>query len=275
MAKKKNKQKASQLAGSNKSRHAQQLQKEASQLARKVVKQRQQERDLQNKKNRRAKELPKVLSEAEFNAWRQQLEPMVSEANHRIEMIEHAGYVSYAYDRVLKEGGGQNYFDLESVTTREELLKEMTRMRVFINDKGSTIEGARMETAQIYGAEYKGKFGNEYNNEEHEFARYDIKAINRDPASRAFENYRKIESIRASQIGKQEGGDGGYGSENLIIAMYDAEIRGYDSFNYGIDLLDAFVETESDSWKKATAEANMITGITGIIEDKIKGGLLF
>lgn len=273
MGKKKKHQRkgTSQLATPNKSN---QSANKASQLARKEVKQRQQERDIRNKKNRRQNELPKTLSESDFNAWKQQLEPMVSEANHRIEMIEHAGYTSYALDRVIQESG-QNYFDLEPVTTREELIKEMTRMRVFINDKGSTLEGARLDTAQIYGAQYKGKFGNEYNNEENNFAKFDIKSIDKDVAARVFENYRKIESIRSSQIGKQDGGDGGYGSENLIIAMYDAEIRGHDSYNYGTDLLDAFVKTESDQWQQVMQNSNMLTGITGVIEDNITGRYLF
>ena len=84
----------------------------------------------------------------------------------------------------------------------------------------------------------QGKFGNQYNKEEYNFARYDITTIDKEIAERAFENYRKIESWRASQIGRQ-GQEGVYGSENLIIAMYDAEIRGLDSYAVGNDLLDA------------------------------------
>jgi hypothetical protein len=140
-----------------------------------------------------------------------------------------------------------------------------------MNDKGSTVDGARIETAQIHAAEYKGKFGNEYNNKENEFARFDIKSINKDAASRAFESYRKIEEHRAAEII----GDGAYGSENLIIALYDAEIRGNDSLVYGEELLDTYIKTSTDSWKKATEDANMITGITGVIEDNIAGRYLF
>jgi hypothetical protein len=221
-------------------------------------------------KKQREKEVPKKLSKIELKQWKQQLEPLVSEANHRIEMIQAAGYVSYALDRVIREGG-TDYFDLDQVNTREELLREMTRIRVFMNDKGSTVEGAKIETAQIHASEYKGKFGNEYNNKENEFARYDTKSINKDAASRAFESYRKIEEHRAAEII----GDGAYGSENLIIALYDAEIRGNDSLVYGEDLLDTYIKTSADSWKKATEDANMVTGITGVIEDNIVGRYLF
>ena len=269
MAKKKKKknQRASQLASNSK-------QNKQQQSAKSNKYQRKQERYLEKKRQQKEKEIPKKLSKLELMGAIGQYQDLQLEANHRIEMIQHAGYTSYALDRVIKEGG-QDYFDLEQVKTREELVREVTRMRVFINDKGSTIEGARLQTAEIYGAEYKGKFGNEFNNKENQYARFDIKAIDKDVASRAFESYRKIESLRASQIGKQEGGDGGYGSENLIIALYDAEIRGHDSYNYGIDLLDAFVTTESDEWKKATEESNMIMGITGDIEDNITGRFLF
>jgi hypothetical protein len=140
-----------------------------------------------------------------------------------------------------------------------------------MNDKGSTVEGARLETAQIHASEYRGKFGNEYNNKENEFARYDVKSIDKDAASRAFSSYRKIEEHRAAEII----GDGAYGSENLIIALYDAEIRGKDSLVYGEELLDTYIKTSTDSWKRATEDANMITGITGVIEDNIAGRYLF
>jgi hypothetical protein len=263
--KKKNRnQKASQLASSNRSnqQHQQQQPTKSSHYERKHEK--------YVAKKQREKEVPKKLSKMELKQWKQQLEPLVTEANHRIEMIQAAGYVSYALDRVAREGGA-DYFDLEPVNTREELLREMTRIRVFMNDKGSTVDGARIETAHIHAAEYKGKFGNEYNNKENEFARFDIKSINKDAASRAFESYRKIEEHRAAEII----GDGAYGSENLIIALYDAEIRGNDSLVYGEELLDTYIKTSTDSWKRATENANMITGITGVIEDNIVGRYLF
>lgn len=272
MAKKKKQQKrASQLASFNKSTN-----KVASQLANNQQStkpnsyQRRQKRYIEKKQSQREREVPKKLSKVELSAWKRQLEPLVSEANKRIEMIQAAGYVSYALDRVITEGKS-DYFDLSSVGNREELLREMTRIRVFMNDKGSTLDGARLETAQINASEYKGKFGNEFNNKENQFARFDVSTINKDAASKAFESYRKIESHRASEII----GDGAYGSENLIIALYDAEIRGNDSLVYGEDLLDTFIKTSTDSWKKATEDSNMITGITGVIEDNITGRYLF
>ena len=262
--KKKNRsQKASQLASSSKSNQQQRL------TPYQVKKER-----YADKHNQRVPEIPKKMSNYELEQFKKQLETMASEANRRIETIQHAGYTSYALDRVIQEGG-KDYFDVDSISTTEELIREMTRMRVFMNDNGSTLEGAMLDNAQINAAQYKGKFGNEYNTEEFQFARFDTTIIDKDVASRAFESYRKIESIRSSHIGKKDSFDGGYGSENLIIALYDAEIRGHDSYNYGTDLLDAFVKTKSDDWQAATQNANMITGITGIIEDNITGRYLF
>lgn len=264
MAKKKKKrnQKASQLASNNK------VSQQQSPKSNKY--QRKQDRYIKKKQNDRVKEVPKRLSKNELNAWKLQLEPLVSEANRRIEMIQAAGYTSYALDRVIQEGGS-DYFDLDQVSNREQLIREMTRMRVFINDKGSTLDGARLENAQISASQYKGKFGNEYNNADFDFSRYDNRVIDKDTASRAFASYRRIEEHRAAEIV----GDGSYGSENLIIALYDAEIRGKDSLAYGEELLDTFIKTSNTMWDKARENSNMISGITGIIEDNITGRYLF
>lgn len=214
--------------------------------------------------------IPKILSQYELEELKYEQKELVYEANRRIGQIKDAGYVSRAVDRVEHETGYE-YFSLDNVETREDLIREVTRIRVFLNDDGSTIPGAKLETAQIYSEQYKGKFGNEYNNEENKFARYDIKSINGDVASRAFENYRKIESHRASQII----GDGAYGSENLIIALYDAEIRGLDSLIYGEELLDSYVLKESDEWESIKRDTMYMIPIGGHFEDNITGRYLF
>lgn len=232
--------------------------------------QKQQAKYFAKKSAQREKSVPKVIKENELQNWINDLEPLVNEANKRIELIQASGYTSYALDRVIREGG-QDFFDLSEVKNREQLITEMTRLRVFINDKGSTLEGAKIESAQIFSSEYKGKFGNEYNTAEHNFSHFDTSVIDKDVASRAFANYRRIEEHRATEIV----GDGAYGSENLIIALYDAEIRGLDSLVYGEDLLDTFVKTNTAQWQKNRREINSITGITGIIEDNITGGYRF
>lgn len=226
----------------------------------------------QNSKQR-VDTIPKTISTSQLADWKLRLEPLVYEANMRIEMIQSSGYTSYAVDRVIQEGG-RDYFDIEDISTREELIAETTRMRIFLNDKGSTMKGAKLETAQIYSEKYKGKFGSEYKNEANGNFAFDTSIIDPEVAKKAFQSYRKIEEDRAAIIGKQ-GMPGVYGSENLIIAIYDAEIRGKDSQLYGKELLDAF-ESQSEFFiKKQHQTADEVHAITGLIEMEIRGGKLF
>ena len=179
------------------------------------------------------------------------------EVNYRIKQIKDAGLTSRAVERIEHETGNE-FLDFSAIENREDLIREITRARVFLSDDGSSIPGARIETAQIYGEQYKGKFGNEYNTEEHNFARYDTKVIDPEVAKRAFEAYRKIEEIRALELANS----GGYGSENMIIALYDAEIRGQDSLVYGIDLLNAVKLKNDDEWRFVTQDYEIVNPMT-------------
>ena len=192
------------------------------------------------------------------------------EVNYRIKQIKDAGLTSRAVERIEHETGNE-FLDFSAIENREDLIREITRARVFLGDDGSTIPGARIETAQIYGEQYKGKFGNEYNTEKHNFARYDTTVIDPEVAKRAFEAYRKIEEIRALELANS----GGYGSENMIIALYDAEIRGQDSLVYGIDLLNAVKLKNDDDWRFVTQDYEIISPMSIDIIDNIIGRRLF
>ena len=200
-------------------------------------------------------------------AEKQQLE---YEVNYRIKQIKDAGLTSRAVERIEHETGNE-FLDFSAIENREDLIREITRARIFLSDEGSTIPGARIETAQIYGEQYKGKFGNEYNTEEHNFARYDTTVIDPEVAKRAFEAYRKIEEIRALELANS----GGYGSENMIIALYDAEIRGQDSLVYGIDLLNAVKLKNDDDWRFVTQDYELVSPMTVDLIDNIIGRRLF
>ena len=235
---------------------------------------RKQKRYLEKKKaEQKVNIMPKKLSASQLADYIDKFQPLVDVANNRIQAILEAGYNSLAIDRVEQQTG-KEYFDLYDVKNREDLVSRITAVRVFLADKGSTLEGAKLEMTQIATERYKGKFGNQYNKEEYNCARYDINVIDKEIAERAFENYRKIESRRASQIGRQ-GQDGVYGSENLIIAMYDAEIRGIDSFAVGNDLRDAFVEEADTAWKPIENESDSTLAISGYYLDNLKRGLNF
>lgn len=194
-----------------------------------------------------------------------QIDVLFSEANRRIEFIKSQGFTSFAIDKLESESN-KDYFDLEDIVDRESLVEQLYRVRLFLNDKGSTIEGAKLETAQINSEIYKGKFGNQYNTEENNYAHYDTKIIDKEFASRAFESYRKLEQTKAGQIAIQ----GGYGSENLITALYDAEIRGLDSLVYGNELLEIFYTEHLNVWDKATKDSDNISSISGQIYDNLK-----
>ena len=86
---------------------------------------------------------------------RQQYEGLISEANQRWEMIEAAGYKSMAVSRARDEGG-RDYFTLDYAESEGDILNEVTRARVFIADRTSTLEGAELYTAEINSEQFRG-----------------------------------------------------------------------------------------------------------------------
>ena len=197
-----------------------------------------------------------------LQSMKERLEPIINEANRRAEALKFRQLSSAALLRAEEESG-RDYFDIDELTDRSSIIKEATRARVFLADKTSTIEGAKVFTAQLNAAVYKGKFGNQYHNWENKYKNFDISAIDEDIAKEVFRNYRKLEEIRAAEIV----GDGAYGSENLIIAMYDAQIRGEDSFMAGLEQLDAHYAMKKASWQKRFERANSVASILGFYED--------
>ena len=249
--------------------------------------QRKQQRYIQKKKavNKKVDLIPRKLTASQLADYKEKFAPLVELANNNITKIKEAGYNSLAVDRIERQVG-REYFDISSAKTRGELMAEITAVRVFLADKGSTLNGAKLETIETNSAMYKGKFGNQYNKEEYNFARYDITTIDEDAAKRAFENYRKIEEIRASQIGTQKLAietESVYGSENLIIAMYDFEINkdekySYfkgDSFDFANDILNTFIQQTDTAWKPIENEAEETMAISGVYYDNLKRGLNF
>lgn len=211
----------------------------------------------------------KTFTQDDLDFGKSRLEVLFTEANQRIEYIKAQGFTSYAIDKVENEGG-KDYFDIEDVTDRESLIEQLTRVRVFLNDKGSTVEGAILDTAQINSEIYKGKFGNQYNTADYDFKRFDNKLINEELAQKAFESYRKIEESKQFLISKGKSTNDVYGSENLIIALYDAEVRGMDSLEYGFSLLDTFYKQTQDMWSEIERDQDVTTAISGQVYEDIR-----
>ena len=205
-----------------------------------------------------------------FEQKRKELEPIIDEANRRIGNIVNLGLQSAALSRVEEETG-HPYLTLDDAETIPQLITEATRARVFLNDKTSTIEGAKVYTAQLNAEEFRGKFGNQYHTWEHKFKNFDTNYIDEEIAKRVFSNYRKLEELRAADIV----GDGAYGSENLIIAMYDAEIHGEDSFDAGLDQLNAHYAQKTEEWQERFQRSNSVASILGFYVDNDEEGWYF
>lgn len=172
---------------------------------------------------------------------RQQYEGLISEANQRWEMIEAAGYKSMAISRARDEGG-RDYFTLDYAESEGDILNEVTRARVFIADRTSTLEGAELYTAEINSEQFRGKFGSEYRKPEYGNKGFDPAVIDEEYAKEVFSSYRRLEETKQGLIEQ-------YGSENLIIAMYDAKVRDEDPYLAGQHLIDLWYKTHTEEWQ--------------------------
>lgn len=194
----------------------------------------------------------------DFIKRRNEFQPIIDEANRRAGNLINMGLASSALERLESETD-RHFFTLDYAETIPELITEATRARVFLADNTSTIEGAKVYTAQLNAAEFKGKFGNQYHTWEHKYKNFDTTVIDEEIAKEVFSNYRKLEELRAADII----GEGAYGSENLIIAMYDAQIHGEDSYMIGLEQLDSFHRQKTEEWQERFERANSVASILG------------
>ena len=183
----------------------------------------------------------------EFEAYKSQYEDLIADANRRWEAIESQGYQSMAISRARDEVG-RDYFSLDFANDEQDVIAEVTRARVFLADKTSTLEGAELYTAEINSERFRGKFGGEYRKPEYGNKGFDPSVIDEEYAKEVFKSYRKLEEEKQGLI--QE-----YGSENLIIAMYDAKVRGADPFMAGHHLIETWYKTKTDEWERRFEEA--------------------
>ena len=144
-----------------------------------------------------------------------------------------------------------------SATAKSALFLRRTSTQAFtlsvvgfglISDKTSTIEGAELYTVEINSERFRGKFGSEYRTPEYGNKGFDINVIYEEYAKEVFRSYRKLEELEQGLI--QE-----YGSENLIIAMYDAKVRGADPFVTGHHIIDVWYRSKQDEWERRFEEA--------------------
>ena len=206
----------------------------------------------------------------ELDRLRDKYSDIISEANQRWELIESQGLESMAVSRAESEVG-RNYFTLDEAQTEGDIIAEVTRARVFLADQTSTLEGAKLYTAEINSEQFKGKFGSKYRTPEYDNKGFDTTVIDEEYAKEVFRSSRMLEEEKQELIKS-------YGSENLIIAMYDARVRGNDPFLAGLDLIETWYTTKQKTWndrfQQAIDKYNLDRSYPhGTVNDYLNGGV--
>lgn len=196
------------------------------------------------------------------------LQPIIDEANYRWNVLDELDLRSLAISRALDESENR-FFSFDNLSNPSQVISEATRARVFINDETSTPEGAELYTRQESYKQWRGQFGNQYNNWENKFRRYNVSTISEDNARVAFSAYRRLEESEAARIIT-------YGSENMIIAIYDMVINnGYsdvedlneidDIVGQARDLLDREIGIKRAEFEEAFREGNEVGNILDVV----------
>ena len=200
------------------------------------------------------------LTDEDIVNYKARMQDVIDYANARIDAAMLNQTASIELDRFL-QGDVNKRFDISDINDPGELRAYMTMVRTIIPTISESSEKAIIDTAFMSRAAYEGQFGNKwretYRDEEgnvhyRHFNIHDVidnegrvirRGIDPEIASKAFEAYRNLESEFAGYIGRQ-GQEGVYGSENLIIAIYDSFARGEDGQLFGHDLLNAWITQE-------------------------------
>lgn len=209
-------------------------------------------------------------SRIETERLKSRLQPIIDEANKRWNTLDMLDLRSLAVSRAYDENDGKKGFDVSQLTDRGDIIAEATRARVFLQDRTSTVEGAELYTQQESYKEYLGQFGNQYNNWENKFKRFNISTISEDKARIAFAAYRRLEETDAARIMA-------YGSENMIAAIYDIVYKNNysdpdnsddltDIAGQARDLLERELGEKRREFEKAFKESNSVTSILDIVQ---------
>lgn len=213
------------------------------------------------------------LTESEISDYKAEMEKVVQYANSKIDELQFQGLTTtklYSF----QDGDDTKRFDISDINDPGELRAYMTQVRDVLSSIDDSGRRALLETASIESEFYRGQFGNQYADQGRfnmanvvdEEGKVIRKAIDPQTASKAFEAYRKLEEEYASLIGRQ-GQEGVYGSENLIIAVYDYYARGMDGQEYGMDLLNAWADDYLRELEGINYSLDEAEGIIGYWDD--------
>lgn len=166
-----------------------------------------------------------------LNPLREQLSILVNQANQRVTSLLESGTPSRAVSeaqrsklRLTSRDSEEELFKA-NLRTRRDINREYARVQTFLNDPTSIVEGAKSFNADLaLQSSLKGQFGSQWEAETGK--RYNPNVVDEETAKKAFETYRRvIEQVGGwdRAVGMMKGYEGllGYGSENLIIQIYD------------------------------------------------------
>lgn len=161
-----------------------------------------------------------------LNDLKDSFQSEVDTANTKISQLMLHGYWSMALERLFSLGIQE--FDISSIPNERQLRSYMTLVRGFNNDSGSTIEGARFETAMLSASPYINSFGSQWEDKvNNKRVNFDTSTISLDAARQSFANYRKIEEEFGPLI-QMKGSGTPMDSDKLIALIYDSVIQGRD-----------------------------------------------
>lgn len=213
------------------------------------------------------------LTESEISDYKAEMEKVVQYANSKIDELQSQGLTTtklYAF----QQGDDTKYFDISDINDPGELRAYMTQVRDVLSSIDDDGRRALLETAAIEGEYYRGQFGGQYRdtgninmaNIVDEEGNIIHRAVDPEIAKQAFGAYRRLEETYAALIGRQ-GQEGVYGSENLIIAIYDYYARGMDGQEHGRDLLEAWSDDYLRELEGINYSLDEAEGIIGYWDD--------
>lgn len=174
-----------------------------------------------------------------LNALRYQISRLAEEANERASRITtDSPLLSEARRTLPKSRKGEDVLFRGDLRSFKDLQKEYSRIMSFMGDWRSTEEGDsyyQSELDLLSGRDkYKGAFGGQWLKKYGET--FDKSRIDEDKAIEVFKIYRNLveefqSEDRARMLWNKDSSKISYGSENMIIALYDM----YDS---GVDVSD-------------------------------------
>ena len=189
----------------------------------------------------------KKKKSSNLSGIRIKLQELANEANERVSQLTTDNYAVREAKRTLpKSRKDADVYFTGNLRNLKDLKNEYARIMAFMSDWRSTKEGSDFYDNEKTALEqYKGMFGGQWLKKYGET--YNTEVIEKDFAERAFSLYdRLVEEYqsedRAKMLWNKDSSKISYGSENMIIAIYDMVKNGFNDGNI-MDMLRAKMET--------------------------------